>query len=104
MVGVPKRAQLSLQEYRLARFHRVQEEGRGVGDVRGQSVAQRGHVRQDLVDTERRLPVEVLEEDILLRECFRKPGTHEGLIEKLVHLDADLQVLVRVERGDARSR
>ena len=97
MVRVAERPQLSFQEYRLARFHGVQEEGRGVGHVRGQPVTQGGNVCEDLFDGEQRLPVEMLKEDILLRESLRKPSPHQRLVEELVYLQPDLQVLVGIE-------
>ena len=104
MVGVTERPQLTFEEDGLPRLNRVEQEGRGVRDVRGKPVAKGGHLRDDLFHGKRRLAVEMLQEDVLLCECLGKPGAHERLVEQLVHLEADLQVLVRVERGDARSR
>ena len=103
MVGIAERAELAFQEDGLARFHGVQEERRGVRDVRGDPVAKLTELGSDLLHGERRLPVELLQEDVLREtNAFASREVTMARVEKLVHLQADLQVLVRVERRDAR--
>ena len=102
MIRIAQGAQLALQQDVLALAHRLHEVGVRVRDVRADALRQIRHLRHEHVKIERLLVVQAGQQRILDVQRVRELGAQHVRVIQLAKLQADLLVLVAVERRNAR--
>ena len=99
-IGILERAELTLKKNILSVPDSLANYLAGVRDIGSDHLAKLHHVVEQLVHIESRLVIDMLEQQILHFADSFELFSEIFLIEQLTDLEADLRILVRIERSD----
>ena len=101
MIGVAQAAQLPLQKHGFALLEGLVQVQRGIDHHGTDALAQRLYVRNERLQVNRRLMVQVFQGDVLLLDRASKALAQDFIVINLAYLDADFQVFIAIEGRDA---